>query len=183
MLKLKHSQFNTQPVISNRWRNGLWALVLLLFVSSCGIYNFTGGKLKPGLDTVSVELFENNASIVLPTLAQDLSEQLKDRFNSQSNLNLVTYDGDLQFSGTIQRYDVSPVAISGDETAAQNRLTITIKVDYKCPKYPEDSWNNSFSQFTDFPSTQNLSDVEETLVTELIERLTLDVFNKTLSNW
>ena len=158
-------------------------LCLLLLSSSCGIYNFQGGKLAPGLETVSVELFENQASIIVPTLAQDLTEQLKDRFISQSNLNLVNYDGDLQFSGSITRYGVAPVAITGDETAAQNRLTITIKVNYECPKYPEDSWSNTFSQFEDFSSSTNLSDVEDDLVATITERLTLDVFNKVLSNW
>ncbi|MEM0995555.1 MAG: LptE family protein [Bacteroidota bacterium] len=158
-------------------------LGLLLLSSACGIYNFQGGKLDPGLETVSVALFENNASIVLPTLAQDLTEQLKDRFISQSNLSLTDYEGDLQFTGLVTSYGVAPVAITGDETAAQNRLTITIKVDYECPKYPENAWSSTFSQFEDFPSSQNLGDVEETLVATIIERLTLDVFNKVLSNW
>ena len=160
-------------------------LVLLVVgtVSACGIYSFQGGKLKPGLKTVSVDLFDNNASIVLPTLAQDLTETLKDRFISQSNLILTNYDGDLHFSGTIQRYDVSPVAITGSETAAQNRLTVTIKVNYECAKYPEDSWNSTFSQFSDFSSSQNLSDIEGDLVTDIMDRLCQDVFNKVLSNW
>ncbi len=157
-----------------------WVLVA---VSSCGIYSFQGGKLKPGLNTVSIERFENSASLVVPTLAQDLTEGLKDKFQSQSNLRLVDYDGDLQFSGTITNYSVSPVAIQGDETAAQNRLTVTVSVLYDCTTYPEDSWQQSFTQFSDYDSNQNLSDIESELILGIIDNLTTDIFNKVLSNW
>lgn len=162
---------------------GTLILITAIFFSGCGIYSFSGGKLKPGLEKVSIEIFENNASIVVPTLAQDLTEKMKDRFISQSNLQLVNYDGDLQLSGAINRYDVSPVAIQGNETAANNRLTITIKVKYDNVKYPEDSWDKTFSQFEDFSSSQSLSDVEAGLIEEIIDRLTQDVFNQVLANW
>lgn len=161
------------------------ALVWLvgMLISGCGIYTLSGGVLKPGLETVSIELFENNANLVVPTLAQDLTEGLKDRFISQSNLRLVTYDGDMVFSGAINSYTVSPVNIQGNETAAQNRLTIGVKVDYENTKYPEDSWTQNFSQFADFNSSQTLTDVEASLIEDIIDRLTTDIFNKVLSNW
>lgn len=161
----------------------LLSILLLLSFVGCGIYSFTGGKLKPGLDTVSVELFENKASLINPSLAIDMTERLKDKFVGQSSLRLAQDDGDLQFSGYISQYDVRPVAIQGNETAASNRLTIALSVKYVCEKYPEDSWDKNFSQFSDFPSTQNLSDVESTLVTDIVDRLAQDVFNKVLANW
>ena len=164
-------------------RRVLVLLLVLLVFTGCGIYNFQGGKLNPGLDTVSVELFENKSSIIVPTMAQDITEKLKDRFNGQSNLELVTYDGDLAFSGEIKRYDVAPVAISGNETASQNRLTVTVGVVYTCAKYPEEGWTSNFSQFSDFPTTSNLSDVEDGLIDDILDRLTQDIFNKVLSNW
>ncbi len=158
------------------------ALVMSTF-SGCWLYSFQGGKLPPTVETVSIDLFENNASLVVPTLAQDLTEGLKDKFQSQSNLRLIDYDGDLQFSGNISGYSVSPVAIQGDETAAQNRLSITVRVLYDSVKFPEDSWQSSFTQFSDFESSQNLSDVEGELITNIIDQLTTDIFNKVLSNW
>jgi hypothetical protein len=161
----------------------LLPLLALLFWTGCGIYSFTGGKPKDGLRTVSIDLFENNATIIVPTLAQDLTEKLKDKFISQSNLQLLTYEGDMQFSGQINSYTVSPIAIQGNESAAQNRLTITIGVKYNCTKYPDDSWDQNFSQFADFSSNVNLADVEAELIKDLIDRLTTDIFNKSLANW
>ena len=159
------------------------AFFILLSIFGCGIYSFGGGKLKDGLKTVSIETFDNNAQIVVPTLAQDLTERLKDKFNSQSNLTLVVYDGDMQFSGSITGYAVAPVAIQGNVVAASNRLTIQVKVKYECGPYPEDNWDKGFSQFADFSSNQNLNDVEAELVKDLVDRLTTDIFNKVLGNW
>jgi hypothetical protein len=160
------------------------ALTLLLtLITSCGIYSFKSGKIKDGIKTVSVELFENQAALVNPILAVDMTEKIKDKFISQSSLRLANFDGDMAFEGQIVQYDVRPVAIQGNETAASNRLTIGIKVKYTCEKYPEDSWDKSFSQFSDFGSSLSLNDVEGDLVKDIVDRLSQDVFNKALSNW
>lgn len=158
-------------------------MIALFGLAGCGIYSFTGGQTRPGVETISVERFENNASLIVPTLSQDLTEALKDRFVSQTNLQVVAYDGDMHFSGYIARYDVSPVAIQGDETAAQSRLTLSVKVIYEVEKYPDDGWEKNFSQFADFSADRDLSDVEDELLDQILDQLTLDIFNKALSNW
>ena len=161
----------------------VFGLLFLIATTGCGIYSFKGGKLKPGLKTVSMQLLENKASLINPSLAIDLTERIKDKFVGQSTLQLAQFDGDLQFSGFISQYDVRPVAIQGNETAASNRLTVAISVKYVCEKYPEDSWDKNFSQFSDYSSSQNLSDVEAELVKDIVDRLSQDVFNKVLANW
>lgn len=161
----------------------LIGLGLLLFSAGCGIYSLTGGQTRVGVETISVERFENNASLIVPSLAQDITEALKDRFVSQTNLQVVAYEGDMHFFGYISRYDVSPVAIQGDETAAQNRLTIGVKVTYEVEQYPDDNWTKTFSQFADFSATRDLSEVEDELIEQILDQLTLDIFNKALSNW
>ncbi len=175
--------FKRDKLNNNKALLGALAAILLLICTGCGIYSFTGGKLKPGLKTVSIELFENKASLINPSLAIDMTEKLKDKFVGQSSLQLADFDADLQFSGYISQYDVRPVAIQGNETAASNRLTVAISVKYVCEKYPEDSWDKNFSQFSDYGSTQNLSDVEADLVSDIVDRLAQDVFNKVLANW
>ena len=160
------------------------AFVLLLMAGCFSVqYSFTGGSIRDGIETVSVETLDNNATLIVPTLALDLTEALKDRFVGQTNLRLVNYNGDMAFSGAITRYEVAPIAIQGDETAAQNRLTITVKIKYENEKYPDDAWDNGFTQFSDFESSQNLSDVEATLVEDIVDKLTQDIFNKATSNW
>lgn len=167
----------------SKYSLGIVAFWLVTAVSGCGIYSLNGGSVPPGSETISVELFENNASLIVPTLAQDLTEALKDRFVSQTNLRVVDYDGDLRFSGFVSSYAVAPIAIQGDETAAQNRLTVGVKVKFEVPDHPEMDWDKSFSQFSDFSATASLSDVESALIEDILDKITLDIFNKALSNW
>lgn len=159
-------------------------LLLSLILSGCfWQYRFTGGKMAEDVKTFSVERFENNAPLVVPTLSQSFTEAVKDRFQSQTNLSLIDFNGDLMFRGAITQYNVTPVAIQGNETAAQNRLTITVRVEFENVKHPEDNWTSNFSNFADFSASQSLSDVESDLITEITDKLTQDIFNKVLSNW
>lgn len=159
-------------------------LLLTLAFTACKVkYSFNGGSLPAGCKTLSVQRFDNTSQTIFPTLTQNLTESLKDRFIRQTNLQLVAAAGDMQYSGTVVGYAVTPVAIQGNDVAAQNRLTITVKVKYENGPNPDMDWEKTFSQFQDFSSSQNLSDVEADLNTAIIDQLTLDIFNKTLDNW
>jgi hypothetical protein len=48
--------------------------ILLLAMSACGIYSFTGASISPETKTVAVFLFQNNANLVVPTLTQTITE-------------------------------------------------------------------------------------------------------------
>ena len=101
-------------------------------MQSCKVkYSFTGASISPEVKTVNVDYFQNLSSLVNPQLSGYLTEELKNRFVSQTSLNVVRADGDLQFSGQITGYTVTPIAIQSNEVAAQNRLKITVKVKFQ----------------------------------------------------
>jgi len=162
-------------------------IFLLVTVSSCRVsYSFTGASISPNVKTVSIAYIPNNASLVVPTLSRTFTDALRNYFTSQTNLVLVDRNGDLNLDGTITQYAVQPVAIQGNETAAMNRLTIqvNIKLSNKSDKTdPKQNWENSFSRYRDYPSTYNLSSVQEGLIAEITEDLVQDIFNKAVVNW
>ena len=96
------------------------ALTLLLtLITSCGIYSFKSGKIKDGIKTVSVELFENQAALVNPILAVDMTEKIKDKFISQSSLRLANFDGDMAFEGQIVQYDMKLQQATASRSASK----------------------------------------------------------------
>src|SRR5450759_3211722 len=108
-----------------------WCLFffLMLAQNSCRMsYSFTGASVSPDVKTVSIQYFANNASQVVPTLSRVFTYGLKEYFTSQTNLILVDRNGDLNIEGAITGYSIQPIAIQGNETAAQNRLTISVTV-------------------------------------------------------
>ncbi len=155
---------------------------LLLSGNGCA-YSFRAGALPPEVRTVQIEALPNEAAIVVPTLSQTLTEAVRQKFITQTPLLLVNTGGDLILRGRITDYQVAPVAIQGVQQAAQNRLSITIFVECKSTRFPEIGWQQSFTNFLDFPATASLGQVQEELIQELSERLAQDIVNKTLSNW
>lgn len=155
-----------------------------LVVHSCGIYSFTGTSIQPDVKTVTINYFEYKALKVNPTLSNSLTESLKDKFRKMTRLEQVDMDGDLEITGSVTGYDIRAMAVTANEVAAQNRLTVTVRIDFANRKYPEDDFQNkSFSAYADYDSTQSLDAVESTLCDEIIEKLCEDIFNATVANW
>ncbi len=158
-------------------------MAFLLTFNSCGIYSFTGASISPETKTVNVSLFQNNAALVVPTLSQSLTESLKDRIVTQTSLQITRNSADLEFEGSITDYNVRPISIQGNETASQNRLTISVKLKFTNNKDESKSFETTFSRYTDFPGTRNLSDVENDLIKIINVQLVDDIFNKAFVNW
>jgi hypothetical protein len=154
-------------------------------VNSCKVsYNLTGASIAPEIKTVSVQYFENRAPLGIANLGQLLTDKLKDKFKSQTSLNVVEDMGHLNFEGEITNYEPNrPVAIQGNEVAAKNRFTITVRVKFTNEKDPKLNFDSSFSRFKDWDSTQDIASVEEQLVEEILELLIEDIFNKAVVNW
>ncbi|MBN2892282.1 MAG: LptE family protein [Bacteroidales bacterium] len=162
----------------------LFFLAILLF-SGCGIkysLSFSGIDLGKA-ETVSIKYFDNIAPIVNPDLSQVIYDGMVQRFVSQTPLDLVQRDGDLHFEGQITGYDVKPIDIQAGETAASNRLTVTVKVKFVNFTKPENNFEKSFSWYADYSNSQNLSDVESELIEEISEKIIDDIFNSSVVNW
>lgn len=154
-----------------------------LLVHSCGIYSFSGTSIQPDVKTVTINLFEYKALRVNPSLSNDMTEGLRDKFRKMTRLAQVDYDGDLEITGEITGYDVRSQAVTAQEIAAQNRLTVSVKIAYMNRLYPEEDFEKSFSAYADYDSNQSLDAVESTLCEEIIEKLCEDILNATVANW
>ncbi|MBW8333400.1 MAG: hypothetical protein K0M40_15345 [Prolixibacteraceae bacterium] len=168
----------------------IYTLILLTAVFSTAIftackvsYSFTGASIAPNVKTFSVYYFPNRARLVNPNLSQQFTDGLQEKLIKQTSLNQISESGDLEFSGQVTDYDVKPMNIGEGDLAAQNRLTITIKVKFVNNKDHEQDWDKSFTAYEDFDSNQSLSAIEDSLVPEIIKKLTEDIFNASIANW
>lgn len=159
------------------------SVFLTLFLASCVIrYSLTGASTT-GLKTVSVQYFQNRASLVQPALSQNLTEALIDKCKSQTNLQLVSGFGDANFEGEILDYKTVTQTIAGDARAAVNRFSISVKVKFTNSVLPENSYEMTFLRFEDYDSNLDLSQVEDGLSVKIIDQLVEDIFNRAFVNW
>ena len=161
----------------------LFLIVLAAAAVSCGIYSFTGTNIQSDVKTITIPFVEYKAIRVNPSLSNDLTEALQDKFRKLTSLEQVDQDGDLELVCEVTGYDVKATAITASDVAAQNRLTVTVKIEFTNRKYPEDDVSQSFSAYEDFDATQSLDAVEGSLCETIIEKIVEDIFNATVAQW
>jgi len=158
-------------------------VILAVSISACGVYSFTGASIPPEAKTVSVKYFPNKAQLVVATVSPVFTETLQDHFVNQTTLEMVERNGDIALEGEIVDYRTSPVAIQGDQTAALNRLTISVNVRFVNKYEPDKEFEQKFTQFIDYPTEQDLNAIQGDLIVTLTEMLATDIFNKAVINW
>lgn len=160
--------------------------VLLFMAAGCGVkvgYSFTGASIPVEAKTISIATFQNRASLVQPGLNQRVTDALIDLCRAQTNLGIVSSGGDLSFEGDITDYKTQPLTVGGDEQAAMNRFSISLRVKYVNSFNADNSYEQTFTRYQDYDSSLDLSAVEATLVEEIVKMLIEDVFNRAFVNW
>ncbi|MBP5719938.1 MAG: LptE family protein [Bacteroidales bacterium] len=158
-------------------------LAAVLCLGACGIYSFSGTSIQPDVNSITINLFEYRAMRVNPALSNDLTEAIRNQFRRMTRLEQVEMDGDMELSGEITGYDVTAAAVTADEVAARNKLTVTVKVTFTDKKHPEEDFDKSFSSYAEYDSSSTLDAVESSLCAEIIEKLVEDIFNAAVAQW
>ena len=163
-------------------------LTLALCLYGCGIYNFTGGNVGTA-KTFQVDYFQNYATQSPGTtfehsMDRDFTLALQDRIQNQSALTLVNNgNADLLYEGEIVEYRISPMTATAQQTAAQNRLSIAVKVRFYNRTKEDTDFDQRFSFFFDYPAAAQLSSVKDQAHEVIFERITQDIFNASLADW
>jgi hypothetical protein len=158
-------------------------IAALFAFSSCGVYSFSGTSIAPDVSSISVARIENRAMRVNPALSNQLTESLKEKYRKLTKLSIEDMNADLEVEGEITNYEITSMAVTANEVASMNRLTITVKIRFTNKKYPKEDFDRSFAEFEDYSSSTSLDAVEARLVDAITEKLTESIFNATVANW
>jgi len=159
-------------------------LSLFLTLYGCKYYSFTGISLDPRIQTFQVNFFQNRAAIVEPGIDLRFTNDLQDLILNQTSLELVTQDGDITYEGEITQYYIAPITATSQNTAAQNRLTISVAVRFYNSFNEEEDLDQRFSFYFDYDGdAQPTGSDLDTIIEEIYLRLTQDIFNATLAKW
>jgi hypothetical protein len=157
--------------------------IFTLFVSSCKIYRFTDASVDPNWKTFSMSQTINIATLQNPNAAPAFTEKIKEKFLRDTRLVMIRESGDLEFSATITEYNIDPVAITNTETTAQNRLNISVKLDCVNKRDNSKSFSQTFRDGENYDANRQFSDVENSLLNTIFDRLVQQIFNRTFGNW
>ncbi len=160
-------------------------LSVLFFAVACTVsYKFTGANIDYSqVQTIAIRNFPNQADLVYPTLAQTFTDELRNKYISQTRLRMVDTGADLELEGEIIGYETTELAVTADARASQTRLTITVRVRYINNKKPSDDLEQNFSGYREYDNRQSLDQVQDELIRLIVNDLTDEIFNATLGNW
>ena len=164
-------------------------VLLALILNSC--YSFTGSSLSPEMKTVKINTFPNNAANNLPSLSQDFTIALQNRFLQRTTLKGAIDNPDLLIEGEISDYNITPTSVGSATTtdqgntiqALQNKLTISVKVHYENKIDPTLSFDRTYSDEAVFNSDLDLNTIETSQVRIVNERIINKIYNDIVANW
>lgn len=174
-------------------QSGHWKKLLLLLpfyfclftLSSC--YSFTGSSLSPETKTILIKNFPNNSALVNPNLSQDFTMALQNMFLQRTSLKGTNENPDILIEGYISDYSITPSTISANQNsgipAAQNKLTISVNVNYENKIEPQKNFNKTFSGEATFSSDLSINEIETSQVRIANERIINQIFNEIVANW
>ena len=154
-------------------------------LSGCSIsYKFNGANINyQTTHSISIADFPNNAAMVNPTLSPNLTEAIRDLFQRQTRLQVLSKGGNLEIEGEIVGYDISQGAISVDNYASENKLTIRVAVHFTNNIYPEESFNKTYSASQTYDASRLLTDVQDELCNIIITEISENIYNDTVAKW
>lgn len=133
--------------------------------------------------TISITDFQNRAEYVYAPLATEFNQKMKDMFIQQTRLNLVNSGGDLEIDGEITGYNQYNESVDASGFSSKVKVTLTVNVRYVNNTNHEEDFEQQFSAFQTYDSSQLLTDVQDQLITLMVKDISEQIFNATVANW
>ena len=170
-----------------RSRLGVVCSVLLPLASvlvGCGVYSFSGATIPEHLRTVAIPLAEDRAGGGPPGLDRLLTDALVARFVDRSRLSLETdeAEADAVVRATIEQYAVSPAAVTGDNVAALNRVSLGVRVVVADQAEGGELLSRTFTATEDFEPSAGLQGEADASAAAL-DQIARDAFTAATSDW
>ena len=164
----------------------MWlGMMLALLAVSCTVsYKFNGASINDDkVKTITIEDFANRASYVWGPMAPMFNTDLQDIYVQQTRLQQVKRGGDLQLSGEITAYDQYNKSVSAEGYSSVVELKMVVNVRFTNNTNHSEDFERTFSATCEYDAKQQLSAVQEELVTQMIDDITEQIFNATVANW
>ena len=156
-----------------------------LGAAGCSRYSFTGASLPEDLASLAIAPVEIAAATPVPTLGDDLARLLTDRFVRQTRLRLADEDAaDARLDVRLDTYRNDPTAITGDDRATRNRVTIGVRV---VLRYRDEAraplLDRAFTAFADYDPVAEGPEGEAAAARTALRAIADDAFTAATSTW
>ena len=172
-------------ITNRRLSSGIIICLIGLILSACRIsYKFNGASIDyESTKTIQIDNFPIRSAYVWAPMQSIFQNKLSDIYASQTRLKQVKRNGDLVLSGEITGFDQYNKGIASDGYSSQVQLKMTVNVRFVNKNNHNEDFERTFSATTEYDATQQLTAVQEELVTQMAKDITDQIFNATVANW
>jgi hypothetical protein len=180
-MKSKRSEKDGESWHGSVFQFSFFLLFFALF-SGC-TYSFKGGTVPAHLKTVAIPLVQDQSGFGDPTLRDDLTQQLVERFTNDNTLQIADRNSaDSMLEGVVLDVKDAPSVVQAGEQVAARRITVTVRVTFEDLKQRKKMWEKDFSNWGEYPSGSSLTQRNQG-IDEAVRKLTEDILNETVAGW
>ncbi|MBE0643751.1 MAG: hypothetical protein IH600_06695 [Bacteroidetes bacterium] len=147
-------------------------------------YSFTGASVPAHWKSIAVPLFDDESNFGQPSLREDLTNMLIQKFQQDNTLQLADrQSANVELRGAIISIIADqPIAVA--QGAQASRLQISLKTRVKLIDHVtnKEVWSKDFTATGDYTAASGQSGREEGL-TQAMENMTDDLLLETVSAW
>lgn len=164
---------------------GVLLVSVLIFLSGCISYSFTGTSIPSDVQTVYIPFFPDRSQSGLGDLSDRLNRALINRFINQSRLSLANDQetSDAWLEGAVQSYVNRPFSIGGNEQANRNEVQISVRATFQFASEEEPIYTKTFSGTATYDVIENPVEGELEAAETALQQISDNMFNDAVSNW
>ena len=165
--------------------NKVALLTIAVMLLGCSVsYKFTSTSIDYSrIKTIEIADFPLRSAYVWAPMHSMFNNELADAYATQTKLNQVKRQGDLQLSGEIVEYNQFNKGVSADGYSNLTQLKMTVNVRFINNKKHADDFERRFTASAEYDASQQLNSVQEELVTQMIKDIVDQILNATVANW
>lgn len=166
------------------WQAAL-ALALLLGLTGCGFYSFSGATIPAEYETIAIVPVENETATPLNNLGGELTDLLNERFVERTRLRLETNENeaDVVLSGRLTGYSDEPAAVSGEERATRNEVSLRAEIRYRARERDSLLISDTYTQSETYDLAEGPDEGARSAALVALENIADAVFSDATSDW
>lgn len=165
------------------------SILLLLFVlvalSGCFRYGFTGTSIPEEVESIYIPFFADQSSSGVGDLSDRLNQALVDRFINQTRLRLANSraNADAVLEGSITTYRNEAFSVTGEEQTSLNEVTVGVRATFQYTNEEQAEFTSSFNGSETYDTNENPIEGETIAAQEALSQIADNLFNDAVSDW
>jgi len=159
------------------------AILAASFLIGGCFYSFTGSSVPAHLRTVVITLFDDQTGSAEPTLREEITNKLIERFRQDNSLEVTDQPtADCALEGALASFTDQPTVVTAGEAVQKARITIGVRALFRDQKLKKTIFEKTFTAWGEYDIGADPA-VRAGALTTALDKVTEDILLESVSGW